>query len=196
MKSRRFWGVFWGCILLALLATAWGSDGVVNDPGEVWQVRYNKGQPSETTKDIAIRIKVYEKNGKLLADLTRYDKLDNAAMSYQQRAGKSGKVVEIPGMITKSGQGSKRFREKFEFSKDYTGDNNEQRRVTIKGFHHGAKKKNDEADDSICVRIFDKALVAFGLAQQRDCDDLPPDEDNLNEESDMPEPPDYDGDGG
>jgi hypothetical protein len=184
-------------MVMALLATAWGGDGVVNDMGEVWQVRYHKSQPSETTKDVAIRFHVKESGGKLIGTLTRYDAVDFAKKKYVQRKGKSGKVTDIEGTITKAGNGKNRQRQKFEFKKDYAGDDGKMRVLTIKGFHHGGKGKDDEADDWICIRVFDKEAGMITASKLVDmCDDQPPDEDNLDEESDTPDPPDYDGDGG
>ena len=110
--------------------------------------------------------------------------------------GKAGKLGGFTGTITQKGSGKKR-REEFELSRNYTADNGQKRVITIRGFHHGGRNQKLPDDDSICIRVHDKLDITLAADPTKflvDCDEQPPDEDNLNEEDSSVEPPDYDPD--
>lgn len=195
MKVQSFWVVFSVAMLAALLATSFGSDGVVNEPDKVWQVRYHQTQKSKKTDDLAVRLKIEwddETAGTIKGTLTRYDALDAGKTKYQERTGASGNITGLKGKITSKGGGNKRKREEFYLEKSYgTGKN--KRTVKVQGFHHTGRQKDDRTDDSICIRVLDKADGTLAPLLTENCDEQPPDEDNLSEEDDTPDPPPYDG---
>jgi hypothetical protein len=68
------------------------------------------------------------------------------------------------------------------------------------GFHHSGKDRDNTADDYVCIRVTKKKMTTVAPAGRQqapdgkslpvltDCDELPPDEDNLTEESDTTDP--------
>jgi hypothetical protein len=192
-------------MVVALLATAWGGDGAVNEKGMIWQVRYHETHKSKKTDDMAVRLKIEwidEKAGTIKGTLFRYDELDVTnpkKKKYKLREEPPGKIEGFEGKIVSKGGGKNRKREEFILSKKYEYQDKakmkKKREVTIQGFHHAGRLRDDRTDDSICIRIYDRPDTM--LARLVDmCDEQPPDEDNLGEENDSPDPPEYDGDGG
>jgi hypothetical protein len=206
MRLKSLWVLTAGSIIAALLANVFAGggaaspgDGAVSDDGSVWQVRYHKDNKSKKTNDAALRLRI-EKSDKtgagaddIKGTLTRYDDVDTAAGKYKRRDKTKGGEIVFYGTITKRGGGSGRKREEFELL-DGTYNDGQAHTVTIRGFHHGGQDRKSRGDDYLCIRINDK-LATKAAAGARvpyvDCDEQPPDEDNLSDEPIDPDPPNY-----
>lgn len=180
-----------GVCCAALLASVFAANGPEHRAGKVWQVRYHKSHPNKNN-DIAMRLYIKRGPGTTLdATLIRYDDIDTKSKKYKPRA--KGGQIDMKGNVTKAGGGKQRKRESFKLEGTYPKAGGGTAKVLVQGFHHAGVDRNSDLDDWLCIRVYDDSIVYLGRAGGP-CDEEPPDEDNLSEEPDSSQPPDYDGD--
>jgi hypothetical protein len=195
MRVKPLWLVLCLTCVVAVFSSLLGSDGVINDPDKLWQVRYNKIQPNYTN-DLALRLRIFPgpTPGLLTARLERYDRVAPGAVPVYVMRVPPG-ALAMKGRIKYKGDAKRRLLETFELEGMYTDAAGMPRRVTIEGFHHPGRERKPSHDDVLAIRLRDRGPNDGEDRKTEGVNGwIPQDIDILVEVENTPPPPEYDAD--